>query len=442
MTTRRRSILDRATFGPPPAVALNRASDDAPQAPPKAAVAPIVRDTEAKLTFRPGIRSFAALWPRSSVSRRKRLAALLALIAVPALAAPGDFGAMAGDAPGEAGGLPGAFEDERAMPFERPGLSFPGSAFYYLADPPHDALVALPESNPATRGAPGGREVGALIDAGPAARPFAAGVGPHAARAQDCLAQAIWYEAASESVAGQRAVAQVVLNRVAHASWPASVCGVVYQGSERKTGCQFSFTCDGSLARQARGRAWEAAKRIAKDALDGAVYAPIGHATHYHTLWVSPRWATRLDPVGTIGAHRFYRNRGSAGEASAFGAAYSGFEPSVTPGPRAERSAYKGEPPARNAEPAGLEPDPQALNAPARAAAPDETVSAPDTAPDTAPYTGPDTALAHPELRAVGQAREAFAKAGQWKVDPANLDLSGGESPASQDGSRTSPDRF
>ena len=65
--------------------------------------------------------------------------------------------------------------------------------------------------------------------------------------AQTCLTQAIYYEAASEPDDGQRAVAQVILNRVAHSAFPNTVCGVVYQGSERVTGCQFTFTCDGSL---------------------------------------------------------------------------------------------------------------------------------------------------------------------------------------------------
>jgi len=68
-------------------------------------------------------------------------------------------------------------------------------------------------------------------------------------RSIDCLADAIYYEAGNEPVEGQRAVAQVVLNRVRHPAYPNSVCGVVYQGAARRTGCQFSFVCDGSLAR-------------------------------------------------------------------------------------------------------------------------------------------------------------------------------------------------
>ncbi|MFN5901342.1 MAG: cell wall hydrolase, partial [Novosphingobium sp.] len=86
--------------------------------------------------------------------------------------------------------------------------------------------------------------------AGPIARAMRVdNSGVDRSRALQCLAAAVYYEARSESDVGQRAVAQVVLNRVAHPSYPNTVCGVVYQGSERTTGCQFSFTCDGSLAK-------------------------------------------------------------------------------------------------------------------------------------------------------------------------------------------------
>ncbi len=151
-------------------------------------------------------------------------------------------------------------------------------------------------------------------------------------RSHDCLAQAIFYEAASESDEGQKAVAQVVLNRVRHPSWPNSVCGVVYQGPMRAGGgCQFSFTCDGSLARPARGQAWEKAQRLAADALAGRSRDIVGLATHYHTHEVSPGWAPRLARIGAIGAHNFYRLPGPWGEASAFAARYSGTEPMPRP---------------------------------------------------------------------------------------------------------------
>ncbi len=271
--------------------------------------------------------------PRPTVAAtkalRNRALVVGTVLAVPALAAPGDFGALAGSARGEETYIDQG-KQSAPMGFERPGMSFPGSAFYFLADPPSQALIALPNADARSSGAEiAGYGLGDAIDAGPAARPFFSPAGSDYLRAKQCLAQAIWYEAANESEAGQRAVAQVVLNRVAHASWPASVCAVVYQGSERHTGCQFSFTCDGSLAREARGSAWDRARDIAGEALSGSVYAPIGHATHYHTLWVDPYWAEDLDHIGTIGAHLFYRNRGAGGERSAFTGTYDGIEPLV-----------------------------------------------------------------------------------------------------------------
>ncbi|MDP5103072.1 MAG: cell wall hydrolase, partial [Erythrobacter sp.] len=207
-------------------------------------------------------------------SWRKRLAVLFAAITVPAMAAPnlggGGFGALPGPAVESTAALATRKAAAAALPFERPGMSFPGSAFYYMADPVGTALVALPTADPLSTGAAeSGRELGEMIDVGAPAKPFySPAVGLTHARAQECLAQAVWYEAASESEAGQRAVAQVVLNRVAHPSWPASVCGVVYQGSERSTGCQFTFTCDGSLARRPSGTGWARAQRIAADALN------------------------------------------------------------------------------------------------------------------------------------------------------------------------------
>ena len=147
------------------------------------------------------------------------------------------------------------------------------------------------------------------------------------ARSRDCLANAIYYEARSESDDGQRAVAQVVLNRVRHPGFPASVCGVVFQGSARRTGCQFSFTCDGSMARGPRAAAWDRARRIAAEALDGSVYAPVGNATHYHTRAVLPYWASSLTRAAVVGSHIFYRWTGRQGRSSAFRQAYAGNEP-------------------------------------------------------------------------------------------------------------------
>jgi spore germination cell wall hydrolase CwlJ-like protein len=157
-------------------------------------------------------------------------------------------------------------------------------------------------------------------------------------RSLDCLTTAIYYEAASESDDGQRAVAQVVLNRVRHPTYPNSVCGVVYQGSERSTGCQFSFTCDGSLARVPAAAGWARARRIAAAALAGSVYAPVGLATHYHTYRVFPHWASSLVKSAVIGAHIFYRWNGGWGAPAAFRQAYAGAEPLPGPKPQAENA--------------------------------------------------------------------------------------------------------
>ena len=148
-------------------------------------------------------------------------------------------------------------------------------------------------------------------------------------RSLQCLAEAIYYEARSESEDGQRAVAQVVLNRVRHPAWPGTVCGVVYQGPLRAGGgCQFTFTCDGSLLRMPFGADWARARRLAAEALAGHVFAPVGLATNYHTHQVLPDWAFRLPKATVIGNHIFYRLPGAWGGASAFSQAYRGREPS------------------------------------------------------------------------------------------------------------------
>jgi spore germination cell wall hydrolase CwlJ-like protein len=163
----------------------------------------------------------------------------------------------------------------------------------------------------------------------PASRPFVAGaIGAETrSRALDCLAQAIYYEAANESDDGQRAVAQVVLNRVRHPAFPSSICSVVFEGSRRVTGCQFTFTCDGSLTRHPSIAGMARARRIADAALNGSVYAPVGSATHYHANFVVPYWASSVAKSAVVGAHIFYRWTGGWGRPAAFVQRYSGSEP-------------------------------------------------------------------------------------------------------------------
>ena len=199
----------------------------------------------------------------------------------------------------------------------------PPPAMEYRPVAPQDALKinsAIPITGPAG-----------------AARPFVFAGASNAAqaRALDCLTSAIYYEAGQETIDGQRAVAQVVLNRVRHPAFPASVCGVVYQGSTRQTGCQFTFTCDGSMARAPMADAWDRARKVAAAALAGSVYPDIGNATHYHANYVVPYWAASQAKTAVIGAHLFYRWQGGWGQPGAFAQGYSGREPD----PRALRLA-------------------------------------------------------------------------------------------------------
>jgi Cell Wall Hydrolase len=140
----------------------------------------------------------------------------------------------------------------------------------------------------------------------PAARANALGDTAEFDVALKCMTTAIYYEAAFEPTDGQEAVAQVILNRVRHKDYPKSVCGVIYQGSTRRTGCQFSFTCDNSLVRAPRIEPWERAADVARRALMGEVVSPVGNATHYHASYVSPYWRSSLNAAGQIGTHLFY----------------------------------------------------------------------------------------------------------------------------------------
>lgn len=333
-----------------------------------------------------------ALRRRERKSRRwmlvRRLGVLATVLAVPAIAAETAF------AP-EIDQAPAAVIDP--MGFETPGESFPGSAFYYLEDTPMVAGAFAP-------GAALGEEPQLAAPAQPQVGPSAAamvamGSGNDIARAQECLTTAIYYEAASESDAGQRAVAQVVLNRVAHSAWPNTVCGVVYQGSARQTGCQFSFTCDGSLARRPSRGGWERASRIARAALAGTVYEPVGLSTHYHTLAVHPYWAPSLTRTTVIGAHVFYRWPGAAGERGAFAFSYDGGEPA----PSRAASRAEGPDPVALAHVATLEDVPRIAAAPA---------PAPSVAATSAP------AATETRLPSSGSVRSEYANAGRWIERP------------------------
>jgi spore germination cell wall hydrolase CwlJ-like protein len=149
--------------------------------------------------------------------------------------------------------------------------------------------------------AAGGASIFAAI-----AAPQAPGSGDDRRASIECLATAIAYEAGNEPEAGKQAVAQVILNRSHHRAFPKTICGVIYQGSDRRTGCQFTFTCDGSLRRALSRRTWASAQAVATAAIDGVLPPTIGLATHYHADYVMPRWAPTMSRIGQIGAHIFY----------------------------------------------------------------------------------------------------------------------------------------
>lgn len=129
-------------------------------------------------------------------------------------------------------------------------------------------------------------------------------------RDMHCLATAIYFEARGESQAGQRAVAQVILNRVLDYRYPDTVCGVVFQNQTWRNRCQFSFACDGRPERINDKGSWATAVDIAKAALDGDYFLEgVGEATHYHATYVSPRWSRALRKVEKVGTHVFYQLR-------------------------------------------------------------------------------------------------------------------------------------
>ena len=339
--------------------------------------------------------------------RGRRLFALAAAVAVPAMAAPGEWRGFA--IPSEESAAPAP------MPFETAGASFPGSAFFYLEDLPDApaADLALADDLPPPIDTGAHSDAEPLGSVGPAARSFIeAGSGLDQARALRCMTLAIYYEAANEPTDGQRAVAQVILNRVAHPSYPNSVCGVVFQGSERRTGCQFSFTCDGSLARQPARASWDRARLAAAAALAGYVFRPVGLATHYHATYVLPYWASSLVNVGTIGLHTFYKWGGMAGHADAFAVRYRGGEPVAAPHPRSAVVTPDSAP-----DPVVLA---QAYEAARRTAIAQRAAYVPPPPAYSAAVRdrGGDRAFTAENLPAASGVRAEYANSGRWIAQP------------------------
>src|SRR3569833_1823243 len=130
------------------------------------------------------------------------------------------------------------------------------------------------------------------------------------AKAEKCLANAVYFESRDEPVRAQIAVAQVVLNRVFSPFYPKTVCGVVYQNAGRHLACQFTFACDGKPDVVSAPDAWERAKTIARDTLDGKLWMPdVAKSTHYHDWWARPNWIGEMRRMDRLGGLIFYRPR-------------------------------------------------------------------------------------------------------------------------------------
>jgi spore germination cell wall hydrolase CwlJ-like protein len=298
-----------------------------------------------------------------------------------------------------------------AAPMSRDEVGAAASAASAAAVPAGDpaaAAQAVPEAPPMVLEPVSPTDAAAIN----AAIPMSEGANPRAAsvvfraatpldqmRSLQCLAEAIYYEARSESEDGQRAVAQVILNRVRHPAYPSSVCGVVYQGPMRAGGgCQFTFTCDGSLSMPPSGSGWARARRIASDALAGYVFAPVGHATHYHTHAVVPFWAHKLAKSAVIGSHNFYRMQGAWGGPAAFSQPYARREPS----PAAVIAARLPVSLPKTALAFAPLPAAEAALLPAPRAVPQQAAAALPIVDDRLP---------------VSQVREEFRNSGRWRAD-------------------------
>jgi spore germination cell wall hydrolase CwlJ-like protein len=128
-----------------------------------------------------------------------------------------------------------------------------------------------------------------------------------------CLAQNVYFEARGESLAGQYAVSDVVLNRVQSTHYPNTVCEVVkdaktWKGKIIRNKCQFSWYCDGKSDEPTNTDSWHRAVDVAIGIYQNDKYRGLTEgSTHYHTQYVNPSWNKSMDLVGSIGDHIFYR---------------------------------------------------------------------------------------------------------------------------------------
>ncbi|MDA7425901.1 cell wall hydrolase [Thalassococcus lentus] len=123
-----------------------------------------------------------------------------------------------------------------------------------------------------------------------------------------CLSEALYFEARGETLKGQFAVAEVIMNRVKSSRFPNSVCGVINQGTGRKYACQFTYTCDGRPENINEPRAWERVGKVAKTVLTKGSPGLTKGATHYHTTAVKPNWSRTYTRTAKYGVHLFYKH--------------------------------------------------------------------------------------------------------------------------------------
>ncbi|MET0588689.1 MAG: cell wall hydrolase [Novosphingobium sp.] len=278
-----------------------------------------------------------------------------------------------------AAGAPGpTLSSTLGVPFSAPFTPRTPARLGYVRVPLPEPLVFAPIGVEQARRL--NSEIPFATSVGAAAKPFAfAGGTESRERATDCLASAMWYEAGDDP-RGQRAVGQVVLNRVRHPAFPASICGVVFQGSERKTGCQFTFTCDGAMQRIPSESALARARKEARAMLNGRVDTEVGLATHYHTDWVHPVWSGAMDKLAKVDTHLFFRWRGKWGGAGAMAKGYGGIEPDV-PALASLSSVHR----AGSSGPVTISPDFAAVAEPFAAAFPEPVKVALASAPAVKP---------------------------------------------------------
>jgi hypothetical protein len=192
-------------------------------------------------------------------------------------------------------------------------IEFPRLAFEHALPSPVERLrlAALPGGTIADSTSIAAKGVVTGDDATPRSPSERLGLsGLKRAKAEKCLADAIYFESRGETERGQIAVAQVVINRVFSGYYPEDVCQTIYQNAHRHLACQFTFACEGKKLIVNDQPSWARATRISRDILDGKLWLnEVGKATHYHAYWVKPRWVSEMRTIQKIGVHTFYRPR-------------------------------------------------------------------------------------------------------------------------------------